>query len=755
VAKAEASVEELVGMIERGELRLPEMQRRYVWRSTRVRDLLDSLYRGYPSGAILLWETDEAVPLQDMAVTQKTNPYQSTRLLLDGQQRLTSLSAVIRGESVKVRGRKKPIELLFNLEHPDQLGVVTEVDEEGGNDDEEDDLVDDEADSSEDELQKRFDRMTFVVTTRKTSSTDGEGVTLTNTYNAGARLTSVTSSMSDSNHPGTLFGKQNIAHYNAAGSLTSVTLGNNISETRTYDGRLRLCAIQDGSNGSIYSLAIPSTPTPCPTGSSGYAPNSDVVAANDSVNGNWAYGYDALNRLVSSSQSSGATTYSYADDRFGNRWSQTVTHGSGTPSSLGFDANNHITASFSVTYDAAGDTTYDGTTTYTYDAEHRVITASNGTSGSSSYVYDANGRRTQKTTSAGGTVNFLYDLGGHEIVQMTSTGTWTRGEVYADGSHLATYLGGSDGATYFIHSDWQDTERVRSNVSGASCETITSLPFGDAMTTSGSCGDPSPMHFTGKEHDSETNLENFGARFDASSMGRFMTPDWSGNLEPVPYADYSEPQSLDLYAYLENNPLSRIDSGGHSGDLPLSGKYTVRFDKNNQNDYPNIHIKKSGNEVARGKIMPDGHVEWAPTNVGANILEQARQKAIQKGYQQAAIERQKHFDELKAAREGGLTGSLSEMSSVLMVGDLILSAYYEHQTEQNEPKTGWHYDALVGQIEVTNVDKAGQSLPVGSSISFGSDTYTLGNDGKWRDSHGNYLFQCHNGKDICSSANAV
>ena len=62
MAKAEASVEELVSMIERGELRLPEMQRQYVWRSTRVRDLLDSLYRGYPSGAILLWETDVPCP---------------------------------------------------------------------------------------------------------------------------------------------------------------------------------------------------------------------------------------------------------------------------------------------------------------------------------------------------------------------------------------------------------------------------------------------------------------------------------------------------------------------------------------------------------------------------------------------------------------------------------------------------------------------------------------------------------------------
>ena len=166
MAKAEASVEELVGMIERGELRLPEMQRRYVWRSTRVRDLLDSLYRGYPSGAILLWETDESVPVQAFAIEQNKNPYQSTRLLLDGQQRLTSLSAVIRGEQVSVRGRKRPIELLFNLDHPEKLAVVTEVNEDGNNDGD-DELIDDETDSSEDELQKRFDRMTFVVATRK------------------------------------------------------------------------------------------------------------------------------------------------------------------------------------------------------------------------------------------------------------------------------------------------------------------------------------------------------------------------------------------------------------------------------------------------------------------------------------------------------------------------------------------------------------------------------------------------------------
>lgn len=105
------------------------------------------------------------MPLQEFAVEQQKNPYQSTRLLLDGQQRLTSLWAVIRGDPVSVRGRKRPVDLLFNLDHPDQLALVTEVNEDG--DDEDEELIDDEADSSEDELQKRFDRMTFVVATKK------------------------------------------------------------------------------------------------------------------------------------------------------------------------------------------------------------------------------------------------------------------------------------------------------------------------------------------------------------------------------------------------------------------------------------------------------------------------------------------------------------------------------------------------------------------------------------------------------------
>ena len=172
MGKAEHKVWDLVDMIEQGKLRLPEMQRRYVWRSTRVRDLLDSLYRGYPSGAILLWETDEVVATREFDVGQGVSPYSTKLLLLDGQQRLTSLAAVIKGLPVQTRG-KRPIEILFNLEHPDEPSFVNEVYDEGddttdGNgDDDNFNALEDATDSTEDELQRRFDSMTFVVSTKK------------------------------------------------------------------------------------------------------------------------------------------------------------------------------------------------------------------------------------------------------------------------------------------------------------------------------------------------------------------------------------------------------------------------------------------------------------------------------------------------------------------------------------------------------------------------------------------------------------
>jgi hypothetical protein len=134
MAQTSLKVSELVNKVLRGELALPEMQRRYVWPATRVRDLLDSLYRGYPSGTILVWDTDESDiidgsrPLSVPASLTQTTPRRL--LLLDGQQRVTSLSSVLTGQPVHVRNRKRPISILFNLEHPDGPPIdITELDD--------------------------------------------------------------------------------------------------------------------------------------------------------------------------------------------------------------------------------------------------------------------------------------------------------------------------------------------------------------------------------------------------------------------------------------------------------------------------------------------------------------------------------------------------------------------------------------------------------------------------------------------------
>lgn len=164
------SIGTLVDMYKRGELRLPEIQRQYVWRATRVRDLLDSLYREYPSGSILLWETDEPVPTRDGAIVQDTNAFVGRKLLLDGQQRITSLAAVINGESINVRGRKRPIDILFNLEHPE--GPPSEITEVEGDEvslfTPEDEEVDDTDENGDGEIPvaERFKNFTFVVASR-------------------------------------------------------------------------------------------------------------------------------------------------------------------------------------------------------------------------------------------------------------------------------------------------------------------------------------------------------------------------------------------------------------------------------------------------------------------------------------------------------------------------------------------------------------------------------------------------------------
>ncbi len=92
------SIASLVDKIDRGEIRLPEIQRAYVWKPSQVAGLVDSLYRGYPSGSLLLWETDTPVEEREAAIAgPNATPMAKPLYLLDGQQRLTSLHRLFKG----------------------------------------------------------------------------------------------------------------------------------------------------------------------------------------------------------------------------------------------------------------------------------------------------------------------------------------------------------------------------------------------------------------------------------------------------------------------------------------------------------------------------------------------------------------------------------------------------------------------------------------------------------------------------------
>ena len=386
-----------------------------------------------------------------------------------------------------------------------------------------------------------------------TSAGDGYFSNYTYGYNSAGRLTSLTGYLS-------------AQKYTAFGAVASDTLGDTETESYSYDKRLRLQSASSSYSGTpTYSYSLT------------FAPNSDVIAANDSVNGNWNYAYDAFNRLTCSnlvtngtcqSPTSGTPTYSYVYDRFGNRWNQTgpqtfnATFSGNVP---GGNANNNRLDGYS--YDTAGNLQNDKTHTYAYDAENRLIQVDGGAT--ATYAYDANGRRVSRsgykddTCDSTGLRGYVYDLSDRMILETIPNEMGCHYEIYAGGRHLGSYRG----EMIYSHTDWVGTERVRIAAPYAQYRNYdqhcTSLPFGDGMSP---CDGQytSTLHFTGKERDLETGLDNFGARYNSSSMGRFMTPDWSAAPMGVPYATFENPQSLNLYSYVGNNPTSRVDPSGHS-----------------------------------------------------------------------------------------------------------------------------------------------------------------------------------------------
>ena len=188
--------------------------------------------------------------------------------------------------------------------------------------------------------------------------------------------------------------------------------------------------------------------------------------------------------------------------------------------------------------------------------ENRITQVDGGST--ASYFYDADGQRLRKTTPAS-TLDYVRNFSGTVLGEWQvsgSSGEWSGDYVYMGGKLLGEYR---NGTTYFRHEDNLGSARVLTQVNQGIQDSIDYQPFGEQS----SGGTATTHKFTGKERDSESGLDNFGARYNSSSMGRFMTPDWAAKPVTVPYAKFGDPQTLNLYTYVENSPLNRIDADGH------------------------------------------------------------------------------------------------------------------------------------------------------------------------------------------------
>jgi RHS repeat-associated protein len=95
------------------------------------------------------------------------------------------------------------------------------------------------------------------------------------------------------------------------------------------------------------------------------------------------------------------------------------------------------------------------------------------------------------------------------------------------------------------------------------------LPFGYEKDVTTTCSQN--YKFEGKERDTETNNDDFGARYYSSQYGRWLSADWSSVPAPVPYANLTNPQTLNLYAMVSDNPESFADLDGHCGQITMPG----------------------------------------------------------------------------------------------------------------------------------------------------------------------------------------
>jgi len=245
------------------------------------------------------------------------------------------------------------------------------------------------------------------------------------------------------------------------------------------------------------------------------------------------------------------------------------------------DGNNHISG---LSYDTSGNTLTDGSNTYTWDSESQLKTAAGIT-----YTYDGDGRRAAKV----GSKLYWYGSGGEILSETNASGATLNDYIFFGGRRVAMVP--ATGSALFYAEDTLGTSRVIAQSTGTLCYDADFVPFGGEKTQLSTC--PQNYKFEGKERDAETQNDDFGARYYSWRLGRWLSSDWSAVPIPVPYANLTNPQTLNLYSMVEDDPESFADLDGHlqgvasgteaanacAGNQPCAANKNIANDQKAQN----------------------------------------------------------------------------------------------------------------------------------------------------------------------------
>jgi len=361
------------------------------------------------------------------------------------------------------------------------------------------------------------------------------------------------------------------ATYSAAGQITGFSYGNSVTETMGYSAqRLQLTSLSYAQGGTTHlSLAYGY--------SQGGNNNGQIASVTDSSGETGAggrtvnYTYDHLHRLLTA-QTTGSAQYpqwglSWTYDRFGNRSAQTVTAGSGPSNSVTIDAaTNRITAmgGFTFYYDANGNLTQDDLYKYKYDAENRLVEVRllNNTL-VSTYAFDGKSLRISKVVGADRT---MYVYAGTELISEYEDAA---SNTYSPGTTPGQAGSDSTATMLYQHGDHLTT-RVTTENNGDLSNRQGHYPYGEswyeALTANPSVARKYTTYL--REDETASGKLNYAVfRQHSARVGRFLMAD------PV-RGRRSNPQRLNRYAYVLNNPSNSRDPKGldeWGGSYPLLG----------------------------------------------------------------------------------------------------------------------------------------------------------------------------------------